>query len=281
MNLMVLELSLRDAVAAGTSEASMTIHGTWVSYSGTAKIVLAVVLVTAAAAIAYAGVRLPLPARPPRPGKTAKTMILAAWVFAIAALLVCGAAYLAQASQKGLRTAPTITPITPVTLTGVGVVFFVIAFVQKARGWRVALGSAVIGAAAGPMIFEFPFDLIIIMARTYPVVDPGLFRVLLFGPLILVAITTLALLSLPPAVRLRRATLWCLAGMLAVYAVWGLFGFSYPSAPGPITLNAVSKILALVTALTLFLPERVQSESPEHEGQTGARRHRGQPTATG
>ena len=126
------------------------------------------------------------------------------------------------------------------------------------------------------MIFELPFDLII-MARTYPVVDPSLFRVLLFGPLILVAITTLALLSLPPGVQLRRATLWCLAGMLTVFAVWSLFGFRYPSAPGPITLNALSKILALVTALTLFLPERAQTEIPGDENQARARR-RGHPT---
>ncbi len=170
--------------------------------------------------------------------------------------------YSKDVSEVSARRGPATTSTRPDTLTGAGVLFFVIALAQKARGWRVALGSAVIGAAAGPMIFELPFDLII-MARTYPVIDPALFRLLLFGPLILVGITTLALLSLSPAVRLQRATLWCLAGMLAVFAVWSLFGFSYPSAPGPITLNALSKILALVTALTLFLPERVQSETPE------------------
>jgi hypothetical protein len=44
--------------------------------------------------------------------------------------------------------------------------------------------------------------------------------------------------------------------MLGVFAVWALSGFGYPSAPLPITLNVVSKILAFVTALTLFLPQR-------------------------
>jgi hypothetical protein len=277
---MVLELSMRDAAAAGTSEASMTIHGTWISYSGTAKIVLAVALAAAAAAVAYAGVRLPLPARLPRPGRASKIVMLAIWGFTIAAVLVSFAAYVAQAHRKGLHTASPVTAVAPITLTGAAVVFVVIARAQEARGRQVALGSAVIGTAAGLMIFEFPFDLII-MARTYPVIDPALFRLLLFGPLLLAGITTLALLSLSPAVRLRRATLWCLAGMLAVFAVWSLVGFSYPSAPVPITLNALSKILALVTALTLFLPERVQSETPEEdEGQTRARRP-GQPTATG
>ena len=106
-------------------------------------------------------------------------------------------------------------------------------------------GSAVIGAAAAPWIFEVPFDLII-MPRSHPVVDPGSYRLLLFGTLILTGITTLALLSLSPAMRMQRATLWCLAGMLALFAGWGLFGFSYPSAPGPVTLNALSKICECV-----------------------------------
>ena len=48
--------------------------------------------------------------------------------------------------------------------------------------------------------------------------------------------------------------MWCLASMLAVFGVWALFGFGYPSAPATTTLNVVSKILALLAALTLFVP---------------------------
>jgi hypothetical protein len=242
----------------------MAIHGTWVGYSGAAQVVLAVVLAAVAAAIAYAGIRLPLPAPVlPRPGRTATIMMLAIWGFAVVALLVCGAVYVMQAHQKGIRTASPITPVTPVTLTGVAVLFVVVAWVETARGSDVAVGTAALAAIVGPMIFEVPFDLII-MARTYPVIDPGLFRLLLFGPLILTGITTVALLWLSPVVRLRRTTFWCFAGMLAVFAAWSLFaGFRYPSAPGPITLNAVAKVLALVTALTLFLPQRDQSETPQ------------------
>jgi hypothetical protein len=47
--------------------------------------------------------------------------------------------------------------------------------------------------------------------------------------------------------------------MLAVFAVWALAGFGYPSAPVPIALNVVSKILAFVTVLTLFLLPRRQA----------------------
>jgi hypothetical protein len=233
----------------------MTRSDPWVSYSGTAEIVLAVVLAAAAVAVFCAGLRLPLPARLPRPGLAAKITMLAAWVLAIAALLVSVTVYIDQVYRAGLERTPRADPITPVTLIGVVVLFVAIVLMQKARGWRIAVGSAVIGAAAAPWIFEIPFDLII-MPRSHVVVDPGLYRPVMFGALILVGIATLALLSLSPAVRVRRATFWCLAGMLALFAAWTLFGFSYPSAPGPVTLNALSKILALATVLTLFLPQR-------------------------
>jgi hypothetical protein len=234
----------------------------WVIYRGTAAIVLIIVLAAVAAAIAYAGIRLPLPARPPRPGRTVTIILPAIWVAAIATLEACVQVYLAQASRAGFEHTARSDPIAPVTLIGAAVLFVVIAVAQKARGLRVAVGSALVGAAAAPWIFEVPFDLVI-MPRTYPLVDPGLYRLLLFGPLILTGIMTVALLWLSPAVRLQRATLWCFAGMLAVFAGWGLFGFAYPSAPGPVTLNALSKILALGTALTLFLPQRARAKEPQ------------------
>ncbi len=240
----------------------MTGNQEWAAYSGTAEIVLTAVLAAAAAAVAYAGARLPLPARPPRPGRAATITMIAAWVLAIVALLVSVAVYETQAHLTGPGHTPPADRVTPVTLTGDAVLFVVTAIALRAKGWRVALGSAVIGAAAAPWIFEIPFDLVI-MARSHPVIDPGLYRVLLFGTLILTGITTLALLRLSPAVRVQRATLWCLAAMLALFAGWSLFGFSYPSAPGPLTLNDLAKILGLLTALTLFLPQRPPAQTPQ------------------
>ena len=43
--------------------------------------------------------------------------------------------------------------------------------------------------------------------------------------------------------------------MLLVFAVWALAGFGYPSAPVPFAMNVVSKIIAFITALSLFFPE--------------------------
>ena len=46
--------------------------------------------------------------------------------------------------------------------------------------------------------------------------------------------------------------------MLAVFAVWAMFGFAFPSAPAPYALNVLSKILAFVVALSLFLSQRAR-----------------------
>src|SRR5215471_14191937 len=113
---------------------------------------------------------------------------------------------------------------------------------------------------AAPMIFELPFDLIV-MARTYPALppDPALYRAVFFTPLIMVELTTLWLLTLSPMVRVRRSTFFCFALMIGVFGIWALFGFGYPQSALPITMNVVSKLLAFITALTLFLPDRLRN----------------------
>ena len=200
---MVWRLYCREHEAMTTHMAHQ--YGTWLSYGGTARMVLAIVLLAAAGGIACAGIRLPLPARLPAPSQKARTIMVVTWLFAIAALLVCVAAYVKQMRHEHLFHTPAADPITPVTFIGVGLIFFIIV-VSNSRGGRVALTSAVAGALAAPMIFEFPFDLIV-MTRTYPPIppDPALYRVLFFAPLFLVEFTTLALLTLSPMVRLSRA----------------------------------------------------------------------------
>jgi hypothetical protein len=240
----------------------MTTEGTWIGYSGTAQIGLAVVLLAVAGGLAYAGTRWPGPFQARRPRPAVANLMLAIWVLAIATFLICLSRYVHQARQDFPgRTAPT-DPIAPVTGFGVGLVFIII--LTNSRGGPVArIGSAIIGALAAPMIFELPFDLIV-MTRTYPIPpDPAGYRALFFLPLFAIELTTLALLTLSPMVRLSRATFLSFAAMLAVFAVWALFGFGYPSAPVPITLNVVSKILAFVTLLTLFLLPRDQAAASE------------------
>jgi hypothetical protein len=239
-----------------------TVDGTWVSYGGTAKIELAIVLVAVAAGMVYAGTRLRRPVRLPRPGETATGIMVMAWLLAIIAFLACAAQYVSAMRQHHLLHRLPPHPITPVTSACAVVIFVTILIVARSDGWPVRLASAAIGAMAAPMVFEFPFDLIV-MARTYPPIppDPALYRVLFFAPLFLVEFATLSLLTFAPMVRLRRATVFSFALMLAVFAAWALSGFAFPATPGPLAFNVLSKILAFTTALTLFLPQRSQAST--------------------
>jgi hypothetical protein len=236
----------------------------WFSYGGTARVVLALVLVAVAAGVAGAGLRLRVPVRLPRPGRTARTIMLVTWGLAIVAFLVCYSLYLHQLIQQHLIHSRPPQPIFPITAACMIALFFAILYIGRSLDEEARLGSAFIGAIAAPMIFEFPFDLIV-MTRAYPAVapDPALYRVLFFAPLFLVEFTTLALLSLSPLVRLSKAAFFTFALMLLIFAAWALFGFGYPSSPLPFAFNAVSKVVAFVVALSLFLPQRGQASTLE------------------
>ncbi len=241
-----------------------TVDGNWVSYSGAARIILAIVLVAAAAGVVYAGTRLRRPVRLPKPGQTATGIMALAWLVAIIAFLVCASLFVSGLRRHHLLHGLPSDPITPVTGACVVAIFVTILVVARSQDRPVRLTSAVVGALAAPMFFEFPFDLII-MARIYPPVppDPAMYRALFFAPLLVVEIATLSFLTVVPTVQLRRATFYCFALMLAVFAVWALSGFAYPATPGPVALNVLSKILAFGTALTLFLlPPSEASTSP-------------------
>ena len=198
--------------------------------------------------------------------------MIVAWAASIVAFLVGLTIYVRQYLHAYHLITPATPkdPIAPVTFTAAVVTFFVIFFVsRRSLGIRARLVSGAVGAMAAPMIFELPFDLVV-MARTYPPIppDPALYRAVFFVPLFLIEITTLLLLRLSPMVRLTRATFFSFALMLGVFAVWALSGFGYPSAPLPTALNMASKILAFVTVLTLFLPWRpAPQQAPQEAAQ--------------
>lgn len=255
------------------AEISETEYGTWVSYSGDARIWLALVLVAVAAGLTYLGIRLRSPVRPKRPGRAVVTFLLVTWTLSIATFLVCATAYVEQIRQLNLLGAAPTNPITTVTFTAAALLFVIIAILGLTHGLKVSVASAAIGAMAAPMLFELPFDLIV-MARTYPPIppDPGLYRALFFLPLFLVEASTLSLLTTSPMVAITRGTFISMALMVLVFAAWGLVGFAYPSSPVPIALNTISKILAFSAALTLFLPPHAWENLRQ-----SVRRERGQP----
>jgi hypothetical protein len=224
----------------------------WVSYGGGGAILLAIVLLVVASGFAYAGKRLRAPLEITRPGGIAAGFMIAIWLLVIYNVLVATFVYGLQVKQAypGF-----VAPRVRVgTFLDAPVTFLVILYLTRRWGWKVALANAVIGTAAAPMIFEFPFDLII-MARTNPPIPthPILYRQLFFLPLFLVELSTISLLTLLPSVRVTAYSSYAVAGMFVVFAVWAAFGFAFPAEPLPLALNVISKILCFVAAIMLFV----------------------------
>ena len=231
----------------------MTQYGTWSPYVGSNSIILAVVLLIVTSVLIYFAIRLHHPIEVKRPGKFLGVSIVVIWLLSVTTFLVAVTTYVSALYQQvGQFTGPT-NPITPITMLSGLVAFFVIAYLTRQSGFWVAFGSAIVGTIAAPMIFELPFNLIV-MWRTYPPTPEILFTLLFFLPLFLVEISSFAMLALSPVMKLSRYTLFLLAGFFLIFAVWALFGFSYPETPIPIILNVVSKILAFAVAVSLFVP---------------------------
>jgi hypothetical protein len=239
---------------------------TWLSYAGTGRIGLAVVLVAAAAVVVFAGTRLHRPVRPPKPSPPVTVIIITGLGLAIVAFLIALIGYVDGLRRNNLlRILPeNPSPIAPVTALCAVAIFVAIIVLTRSQEPPVRVASGLIGAMAAPMIFEFPFDLIV-MTRVYPGIppDPALYRVLFFAPLFLIELLTLSLLSLVPTARLARPTFFCFALMLLVFGAWALAGFGFPATAGSYAFNAVSKIIAFVTALTLFIPPPKPGTAPE------------------
>ena len=181
--------------------------------------------------------------------------IVVIWLLSVTTFLVALTTYVRILYQQvGHFTGP-VNPITPVTELSGLVTFFVIAYLARRSGFWVALGSAIVGTIAAPMIFELPFDLIV-MWRTFPPAPAIQYTLLFFLPLFLVEISSFAMLALSPVMKLSRYTLFLLAGIFFIFVVWALFGFAYPETPIPIILNMLSKILAFATAISLFVPQK-------------------------
>jgi hypothetical protein len=235
-------------------EIPMTHYGTWSPYGGSNSIILAVVLFIVTGVLIYLAIRLHHPTEVKRPGKFLGASLVMIWVLSVTTFLVAATIYVrALYQQVGHFTGP-VNPITPVTMISAVLAFFVIVSLAGRSAFWIAIASAIVGTIAAPMIFELPFDLIV-MWRTYPPAPEVPFTLLFFFPLFLVEVSSFAMLMLSPLVKLSRYTLFLLAGMFLIFAVWALFGFAYPAAPIPIALNMISKILAFATAVSLFLPQ--------------------------
>jgi len=230
--------------------------GTWHPYAGTEAVVLALVLLVIAGLFAWLGRRLQRPLVPQSPGKAVRVLLILLWLLSIpafgAAVLTYNQAFLARWGPN-----PGIPPnrVSPITDLAVVVTFLLIAIKSRRHGWKIAVGSAFICAAAAPLMFELPFDLMV-MWRTFPAEPATRYTLLYFLPLFMVEISTFALLTFSPLFRVTKCSLFSLGAMFFVFAVWALFGLHYPNQPLPYALNVAGKLLSFAAAITMFWPAR-------------------------
>jgi hypothetical protein len=230
----------------------MSQHGSWRPYAGGGSIALAILLVVAALLVVTVALRLRKPVAPTRPGKFVGAAMVIAWALAVVMFLVALVAFVLAVVQQDPNVVGPTDPITPFTAIAAVISFIMIWYLSRDAGFRVSVGSAIVGTIAAPMIFELPFDLIV-MSRTYAPSPAPLFILLFFLPLFIVEILSIAMLALSPRMRLSRPSLLIFAGMLLIFAVWALFfGMAYPYDPIPIVLNVASKFVAFAVAISLF-----------------------------
>ena len=227
----------------------------WSPYAGGGAIILTVVLLIVTGALLFFAFRLRQSIAFKRPGKYLIFALVVGWLVGVIAVLVASTVYIvALYRQAGGHLISPPDYITPVTYTLLVLSFFVIAYLARRIGFWGAVGSAIVGTIAAPIIFELPFDLIILWRISPP--PPGVQLILIFfTSFILFQILSLLMLTFTPVVKLSRLTLFLLAGMFVIFAVWAVFGFAPPETPLPVALNIVSKILAFAAAVSLFLPE--------------------------
>ena len=242
----------------------------WSPLTQTGSIILATVLFVITGVLLYSGTRIHHPLAAKQPG-------LFLGVCLVVIFLLSGITFLVAATIEGRallqQLGPNITGpanhITPITLVCGVVAFLVILYLTiphqttpiSPRLFWVAVGSAIVGTIAAPLIFELPFDLMV-MGRVYYPTPHALYALIYFCPLFLVEISSYAMLTFSPFMRVSRLTLFLLAGMFFVFAMWAVFGFTYPSVPISYACNAISKILAFAVAVSLFLTRQPAAQAP-------------------
>ena len=231
--------------------------GEWIPYSGNGAIILGVVLLMIASVFTLLGFKLKKSLRVKIPGKAITGVLIAVWILSILTFLVDIGVYALQMQQEKLTGTIPNNPITKFTLSFALLSFLIIWQINIKKGIKIAFFGAAFAAMAGPMIFELPFDLIV-MGRTYPPIPPvpGVLRALFFFPLFLVELTTISLAFFSPLFKVTTYTFYSLAGMFFVFAIWGFLSFSFAYTTEFLILNVAAKALAFVVVVTLFLPEK-------------------------
>lgn len=232
----------------------------WDPYSGLAAVVLALILLAVGVGLILLGARSKGGVRLPTPGKVLKVVMVFVWALSILLVLPL----FRQIAQDTGQSSLFIGPVFPITLAASFFSFLAIAYFTRRGGMLAALGSGLAGAAAGPMVFELPFVLIIAPVVTTRVPHP----LFLFSVFLVAILTTLALPTFSSRFSVTRYSLYSLGTMFVVFAAWALLdGYAPPSDPASFSLNAVSKVLGFAAVVASFSGIPARAEKPT-QGQT-------------
>jgi hypothetical protein len=241
----VVDLSIpaQTALAAAVQPSQETGFIVWSPYTGETALLIALFLFALGAGVIFLGRRLRMDHDLWRPWRWLRVVIVVVWILSILILLRI---------FKHIGTvdpsAQVQGPVLPITLASAACTFVLVAYLLRRDGAAASLGGAFAAAVAGPMVFELPFVLIVAPVSSTPT-DPG---AALTIPFFLAMFLTLALLSFSSRSAITRYSLYFLGAMFLTFAVWALFGFSYPSSPVPFLLNSVSKVLGFATTAAMF-----------------------------
>jgi hypothetical protein len=231
----------------------------WTPYSGDAASLLSLVLLLAGAGLVLLGRRREA-IKVLKPGKALKVFIVLVWVLSILLVLPLFAQIGRQEGQTGLI----IGPVFPVTLASAFCALAAVAYLTRESGTLGALANGLAAAAAGPMVFELPFLLIITPVVTTRVPHP----LFLFLVSLVVVLTTLALPAFSSRFAITRYSLYSLGTMFLVFAGWAvLTGYAAPSNPASFALNAASKVLGFAAVVAAFSGGAHAGTAPGAEGQ--------------
>jgi hypothetical protein len=221
----------------------------WPPYAGSSALLLSLLLVLVGIGLVMLGRRMTKEVNFPKMGKIVGAIVVVIWAFSILTFLKINkdlARYTGAAGNLG--------PIFPITLATAFCTFAFVAYVSRRDSVLASLGNGFLAFIAGPMVFEFPFLLIVIPRVKAPLVPALIFLV----PLFTIIFTTLAMLMFSRRVAITKSSVYLYAAMIFVFAVWALEGYSYPSNPTAFTLNAISKVLGFAAVGAMFV-----TKSPE------------------
>lgn len=243
---MALTLFPRTPIAGFSAPSSRQ----WSPYTFPASIILATILLIVGIGIILLGRRIKTGIRLPHPGKSVRVVILVVWALSLIILLpiyIMRAQIFPGAIQTG--------PVFPITIASAAGTFVYLAYIYRREKIRTIMGNALLGAAAGPMVFEFLFDCIVLPQIKAPISSILIF----FVPLFIAVLLTLTLLLLSTRTSITRYSAYSLGAMFIAFAAWAFVGFSYPSSLLPFLFNAISKVLSFVTVAALFSKKPVQT----------------------